>query len=55
MVFDNVNIDGSVYGGKYITLINQLPGIQFSAPHNETQPALFKFDGGDGALMPIRM
>ena len=55
MVFNNVNIDGIVYGGKYIALINQLPGVQFSAPYDETQPALFKFNGGDGALMPIRM
>ncbi len=48
-----ITIGTAHYQSKYLRLIATLPNPQF-AESGENDAAWFKFDGGDGLLMPIR-
>lgn len=50
-----VEVGGSDFDRRYLAKIIELPGAMF-APHptDQRKPAYFTFDGGDGALMPMR-
>jgi hypothetical protein len=50
--YSRVTIHGTAFDGKYIKLIDELPNSQISVC---SEIALFRFDGGEGALMPIRL
>ena len=40
---------------RYLTLIASLPGAKIGANGGERDPVRFKFDGGEGLVMPIRV
>lgn len=48
-----------VLAARYLDLLKDLPGIKIGVCGDESKridkPIRFKFDGGDGLLMPIRM
>ena len=48
----SVGIGTAVFDAKYIALILRLPNIQFASPPKEIEPMAFRFNGGDGVLMP---
>ena len=48
-----IEVGNAAFAPKYLRLIKTLPGIQFS-PNTRDHSAAFKFDGGDGLLMPMR-
>ena len=50
-----VEVGGSDFDRRYLAKIMDLPGALF-APHptDQSKPAYFTFDGGDGVLMPMR-
>jgi hypothetical protein len=45
-------INGVKFQVKYLFLLHQLPNCEISPVDNKT-PAWFKFDGGEGLLMPM--
>lgn len=48
---------GALFARRYLALLLELPGIHFTA-HPETPEigcAYFRFDGGYGCLMPVRL
>lgn len=47
-----VDVGGTHFAPKYLRLIKSLPGYQFSPIEGKASP--FKFDGGEGLLMPMR-
>ena len=49
----SVGIGAAVFNAKYIALILRLPNLQFAAPQ-KVDPMMFRFDGGDGLIMPMR-
>jgi hypothetical protein len=54
LIVEKVYIDvaGTVFEGKYLRLLQSLPNVKI-APVKE-KVCWFVFDGGDGAIMPIR-
>lgn len=42
------------FDSKYIDMLNKLPNIKVSETHPESTPMAFRFDGGEGLLMPMR-
>jgi hypothetical protein len=51
----SIELFGANYDVKYIKLIRDLPKSEFSCwPPPLDAPARFVFNGGDGALMPLR-
>jgi hypothetical protein len=49
----STEFDGVNFGLRYLRKVLALPGIEFSKPHFPEQ-MFFRFDGGVGALMPLR-
>jgi hypothetical protein len=49
-----VKIGCSHFSNHFLAAIKDLPGIQI-APTGELDPALLKFDGGEGLLMPMKV
>lgn len=56
----SVQIGEAIFSGRYIAQIQTMPGVRITAPikdvgsHLELKACFFKFDGGEGALMPRR-
>lgn len=51
----STTIRGSAYNIRYVAMALTLPGIEFATEKkSDNAPLLFKFDGGIGAIMPIR-
>lgn len=50
--FPHVEVSGIHFAPAYLRLIKTLPNYQFSPIEEKASP--FKFDGGDGLLMPMR-
>lgn len=44
-------IGGVIFDMKYIRMIAELPGVEVSITDSNS-PSFFRFEGGDGALMP---
>jgi len=42
-----------IFAGRYLALIKDLPNLQFGKA-TELEPMVFRFEGGDGLLMPMR-
>jgi hypothetical protein len=53
-VVRSIRIDKSIFDVKYIEQISLLPAAEFSANCEGLGPAMFRFDGGSGCLMPMR-
>lgn len=49
----SVDIGNGYFQRKYLALLKTLPNCKI-APNGLRKPAWFKFDGGDGFLMPMR-
>jgi hypothetical protein len=51
----SVTLFGTPYAAHYIKLLRALPGFQLSTnPPSLYGPSRFVFDGGEGAIMPLR-
>jgi len=50
----STKINGLSFDEKYLYLIKDLPNVKIS-PTQHAKAAWFKFDGGDGLLMPLNM
>jgi hypothetical protein len=50
----SVGIGDFVIAAKYFLLLHQLPGCLISTRAIDDGPISFKFDGGEGLLMPLR-
>ena len=50
----SVGILGAIYKAKYISQLLIFPGLRFSSSPPVGGPARFVFDGGEGAIMPMR-
>jgi hypothetical protein len=53
-LIEAVQIGDAHFSSSYLALLADLPGIAI-APNGKDGAAYFKFDGGDGVLMPMRM
>jgi len=53
--FGYVDINGARFNGLYIALIAELPYATLSVNVADGKPSLFSFDGGVGAVMPVRV
>lgn len=49
----STEIGGVIFDLKYIRMIAELPGVEIVITDGKS-PAFFRFEGGDGALMPMR-
>lgn len=49
----SVGIGAGIYQGKYVALLLGLPNLELG-PISATNPLHFRFDGGEGLLMPRR-
>jgi len=49
-----VDIGGTWISAKYYEILSKLPGLTIATNKDATGPCHFKFDGGDGLLMPVR-
>ena len=49
---NSVQIDGTWLQARYIKRISQLPGVLFATHEDPLQICAFRFDGGEGLLMP---
>jgi hypothetical protein len=47
-------VGGICFDARYLRLIGSLPGAEIAVGPDYGTPALFRFDGGKGALMPMR-
>jgi hypothetical protein len=47
----SIEIGNAIYAGKYIHLMQSLPGVEIGPTH-ERDPMRFRFAGGEGCLMP---
>jgi hypothetical protein len=47
------SIGKALYRSKYISLMRSLPQLELGRPHR-SKPLPFRFDGGEGLLMPCR-
>lgn len=57
MVEDQIStvIRGAIYNLRYVTLMLALPGVEIMTDKKSLDvPLFFKFDGGVGAVMPMR-
>lgn len=50
----SAGILGAIYSAKYIRQLLTFPGLRFSSSPPVDGPARFVFDGGEGAIMPMR-
>jgi hypothetical protein len=50
----SISVCGVEFNGRYIKQISSLPGFQIAEKLAEEGPASFRFDGGVGAIMPLR-
>jgi hypothetical protein len=48
-----VRIGKAVFAGQYIEWIQALPGLEIGKP-KPSRPLPFRFEGGEGLLMPVR-
>lgn len=51
---ETIFIDGVPFDSFYLNLIQQLPGVVISRKCEDGKPMPFKFESGDGLLMPLR-
>lgn len=51
--FAKVPVGMTFFSSHYLTMLKELPGIKVSVT-SELGPQYFKWDGGDGLLMPMR-
>ena len=49
-----VIVRGLHFNVAYIRLLLALPGLEFTTKPKEGQPAPFRFEGGEGVLVPMR-
>lgn len=49
-----VEIDNTWAQGGYLAQISKLPGVLFATNEDPTKTCAFRFDGGEGLLMPCR-
>lgn len=49
----STEIGGVIFDLKYIRMIAELPGVEVAITDGKS-PSFFRFEGGDGALMPMR-
>lgn len=49
----STEIGGVIFDMKYIRMIAELPGVEIVITDGKS-PSFFRFEGGDGALMPMR-
>lgn len=49
----STDIGGVIFDVKYIRMIAELPGVEICVTDGKS-PTFFRFDGGVGALMPMR-
>lgn len=49
-----VAIDGIPYDLKYLHWLRELPNITVADPATKESPCPFRFDGGEGLIMPVR-
>ena len=45
---------GGVFDNQYLAMVSPLPGLTVCEGNDELCPMMFHFDGGRGALMPMR-
>ena len=50
--FKKTQIGRVGYNSKYISWLQSLPGVEIGPPHKK-DPLAFRFDGGEGLLMPL--
>ena len=50
----SVRILGRLYALNYVRIIASLPGLEVSDGQGGERPLFYRFDGGIGALMPLR-
>ncbi len=53
-VLEKTKINGCFFQNKYLRLLEELPNCKIS-PTGKEKPAWFKFNGGDGLIMPCMM
>jgi hypothetical protein len=51
--FHRTTIGKALYNSKYVSLLQTLPQLELGQPHR-SNPLPFRFDGGEGLLMPCR-
>lgn len=49
----SIGIGEGIYQGSYVLLMQTLPAVEIAKPDKE-KPLCFRFDGGEGLLMPRR-
>ncbi len=52
-ILEKTEINGSIFQNQYLRLLKELSNCKIS-PTGHDKPAWFKFDGGDGLIMPMR-
>lgn len=50
----SVEIGGLIFDAKYVRMLLALPNLQIEGRLKKAERMRFTFDGGDGALMPMR-
>lgn len=52
---NSVSLRGAVFDARYLSFVTALPNLTFQTNCHKTAPSLFKFDGGEGVIMPMRI
>jgi hypothetical protein len=52
--FRTITLGRAHYQAKYLSWLQPLPGLQLGPTHRQN-PLAFRFDGGEGLLLPCRM
>lgn len=50
----SISVHGTPVAVNYILMVLALPGAQIAAPRDKEAPIPFRFNGGIGAVMPLR-
>ena len=50
----SVGLGPAAFAGNYFLMMQRLPSIEVSTKISKEEPLAFRFDGGDGLLMPLR-
>jgi hypothetical protein len=50
----STTVRGVTFDLRYVLLMLSLPGVEVATKADKDKPLLFRFDGGIGALMPMR-
>jgi len=56
-IYSRIEINGCLFNDHLLSLIKDLPGIKICPVKKDTTtypPSYFKFDGGDGLIMPMK-